>query len=511
MSDPLVSSGNGHPAYDLSTGQPFLLIVDDEIDFTDALADALRRAPYEVEKAYSGYEALQMMVEREFDLVILDLKMPLVGGLETLKRIRDTDDSVPVIVLTADHNIDSAVEAMRLGAFDYLCKPVDMERLRVAAKNALMTRELRAEVMQLRSHLISRFGIDNLIGVSSKMQEVFKHLERVIHSNVTVSLRGESGTGKELLARAIHFNGPRKDKEFVVVNCAAIPETLLESELFGHEKGAFTGAANRRIGKFEQANGGTLFLDEIGDMTSAMQVKILRALQERCFERVGGNQSLEVDVRVLSATNKNLEDEMTKGNFREDLYYRICVYPIFIPPLRERREDIPALVEHFIEKYNEKVRRSDAISHQGAVSGSDRALRGRTKINAISNRAMEYLIHYSWPGNVRELENVIERSLLNATGSTLLPEHLPLAVRIKCDQENLPASNANGNLMDLKEAVKLTRHIPPLREIEKALLQQALKLTDYNMSIAAARLGIGRTTLYRKLQKYKIPVPRWAE
>lgn len=459
-----------------------ILAVDDETDFVQTLSEILQKSDYRVDTSSSGYEALQMLSLSQYDLVILDLYMPLISGIETLKRIKKIDPGLPVIILSADSEVGTVVEALKLGAFDYFPKPLEWEKLAIAIKNALVTKDLRNEVRSLKGQLKERYGFDRFIGNSEKMQEVFRIVDRVIESNVTVSIRGESGTGKELLARAVHFNGPRKNKPFVAVNCAAIPENLLESELFGHEKGSFTGAVARRIGKFEQADGGTLFLDEIGDMEPSMQVKMLRVLQERKFQRVGGNDTVEVDVRVLSATNKDLEEEMRNGNFREDLYYRICVYPISIPPLRERREDIPALTAFMLEKYNEESRR---------------------KIKAITPQAMEHLIHYDWPGNVRELENILERSFLNCTNGVLLPEHLPIT--LTSFKGSLDFSDT---YIDLKKVVSLTKNITPLKDLEREVLIQALKLTRYNMSMAAAELGIGRTTLYRKLQKYRIDLPR---
>lgn len=455
-----------------------ILAVDDESDFVQTLREILQKHKFHVDTACSGYEALQMLSLGQYDLVILDLSMPLISGIETLKRIKKIDPGLPIIILTGDSRVNKVVEAMKLGAYDYFPKPLEWEKLQISIKNALTTKRLRSEVNRLKSQLKDRYGFEQLIGHSGKMQDVFRSLERVVDTNVTVSVRGESGTGKELLARAIHFNSARKNKPFVVVNCAAIPESLLESELFGHERGSFTGAVSRRIGKFEQADGGTIFLDEIGDMPHSTQVKILRVLQERKFQRVGGTEMVEVDVRVISATNKNLEDEMKKGNFREDLYYRISVYPIYIPPLRKRKEDIPTLVAYFLEKFNNENRR---------------------KVKAVSPRTMDYLVNYDWPGNVRELENVLERSFLNSLDGVLLPEHLPIT--ITSYKEDLKNSDT---FFDLKKAVALTREITPLRELEKEVLKQALKLTNYNMSNAAAELGIGRTTLYRKLQKYRI-------
>lgn len=459
-----------------------ILAVDDELDFVSTLSEILRKFEYSVDSATSGYEALQMLSINLYDLVILDLHMPLINGVDTLKRIKKIDPGLPVIILTADSSIGKVVETIKLGAYDYFAKPLNWEKLQLAVKNALVTKELRREVSRLKGQLKKRYNFDQIVGKSKKMQEVLHSLEKIVDTGVTVFIQGESGTGKELLARAIHFNGPRKNRAFVAVNCAAIPDSLLESELFGHEKGAFTGAVSRRIGKFEQANGGTLFLDEIGDMPASTQVKILRVLQERKFQRVGGAETVEVDVRVISATNKYLEEEMKKGNFREDLYYRICVYPIFVPPLRQRMDDIPELTAFFIEKFNKNYRR---------------------RVKAILPRTMDYLINYDWPGNVRELENILERSFLNSTDGVLAPEHLPIT--ITSFKEDLSTSDS---YIDLKKVVSLTKKITPLKELEKAVLMQALRLTNYNMSNAASELGIGRTTLYRKLQKYRIQLRR---
>ncbi|TDI89875.1 MAG: sigma-54-dependent Fis family transcriptional regulator [Caldithrix sp.] len=459
-----------------------ILAVDDETDFTDTLSSILTKQEYSVDTSCSGYEALQMLSIRPYDLVLLDLTMPLISGIDTLKRIQKIDPGLPVIILTGDSRVGTVVDAMKLGAYDFFSKPLDWEKLEIAIKNALITKELRGEVSRLKGQLKSKYSFERIIGNSKTMQEVFRSLERVIETNVTVSIQGESGTGKELLARSIHFNGRRKQKPFVAVNCAAIPESLLESEFFGHEKGAFTGAIARRVGKFEQADGGTIFLDEIGDMPYSTQVKILRVLQERRFQRVGGTETVEVDVRVISATNKNLEEEMKQGNFREDLYYRINVYPIFVPPLRRRREDIPALAAFFLEKFNKEYRR---------------------KIKAILPQTLDYLMNYEWPGNVRELENILERSFLHASDGVLAAEHLPITITsLKEDWHQ------DDSFIDLKKVVSLTKQITPMKDLEKEVLQQALKLTNYNMSSAALELGIGRTTLYRKIEKYGITLRR---
>ncbi|MCZ6818557.1 MAG: sigma-54 dependent transcriptional regulator, partial [Calditrichaeota bacterium] len=472
---------NSEESATMGTGAT-ILAVDDELDFVQTLSDILKKYGHSAYTSCSGYEALQVLSLRPFDLVILDLKMPLISGIETLKRIRKIDPGLPVIILTADSDVGTVVEAMKLGAYDYFAKPIEWEKLDIAIKNALVTKDLRSEITRLKGQSGNKYSLDKIVGKSKKMREVFQSLERVVDTSVTVCIRGESGTGKELLARAMHFNGLRKNKPFVAVNCAAIPENLLESELFGHEKGAFTGAVARRVGKFEQASGGTLFLDEIGDMALSTQVKILRVLQERQFHRVGGNEMVNVDVRVISATNKNLEEEMRKGNFREDLYYRISVYPILVPPLRERKDDIPPLAAFVIEKYNREYRR---------------------KIRAILPQTMDYLTNYDWPGNVRELENVLERSFLNSPDGVVMPEHLPITVTSYKE-----SFGKDDGFIDLKKVVPLTSTITPLKELEREVLVQALRLTNYNMSTAAVELGIGRTTLYRKLQKYRIELRR---
>jgi len=460
--------------------KPAVLIVDDEEDFLEMVKDLMTNWGYEADTAQTGLEALQKLSLYRYDVVILDIIMPLINGLETLRRIKRIDRELPVIVLTGDGRLETAVSAMKLGAYDYITKPVDWNKLRITLQNCLEMRNLHKEIARLKTQLKNTAGYDEIIGNSPKMQEVYRHLDRVIHSDVTVLIQGESGTGKELLARAIHYNGPRREYPFVAVNCAAIPETLLESELFGHEKGAFTGAVSRRIGKFEQAHMGTLFLDEIGEMSPATQVKILRVLQEKKFERIGGTRPIEVDVRIISATNKNLEDEVKKGRFRKDLYYRISVYPICIPPLRERREDIPALAVHFLNKFNKKLNK---------------------KIRKISHEALKYLMDYDWPGNVRELENVLERSMLNCNGDTLFAEHLPITIITGAEQDSKERS-----ILDFRRALSLTRDIPRWEEVEKEICQLALRLSNKNISHAAQKLGIGRTTFYRKMKKYNIRV-----
>ncbi len=460
--------------------KPNILIIDDEVEFLTCATDIVSSWNFEVDTAQTGYEALQRVSLYTYQLIILDVIMPLINGIETLKRIRKLDREVPVVVITGDARIETAVNAMKNGAYDYISKPVDWNKLNIIIKNGLALRSLKKEVSKLKGKLKNKYENTNIIGNSVKMRQVYKSLDRVIDSDVTVVIRGESGTGKELLARAIHFNGHRKDGSFVAVNCAAIPESLLESELFGHEKGSFTGAYSKRLGKFEQAHKGTLFLDEIGEMSKLTQVKILRVLQEKHIERIGSSGSVEVDVRVISATNRNLEEMVAKGEFREDLYYRITVYPIELPALRERREDLPKLIAYFLDKLNKKMKR---------------------KIKGVSNQTLDHLMKYNWPGNVRELENVIQRAMLNGNGDILKPEHFPITITT-----NELDDNGNGFKIDFQKAISLAQDIPSWEEVECEICRLALKLTNRNISEAAIKLGIGRTTLYRKLKKYNLSV-----
>lgn len=462
----------------IAESKPNILVVDDEDDFLTCAKDLVAAWNFEVDTAQTGYEALQRISLYQYDLVILDVIMPLISGIETLRRIRKIDRDVPIVVLTGDGRIETAVEAMRGGAHDYISKPVDWNKLQVVVKNAIAMRSLKREVSRLKNQLSAKYEHANIIGSCVKMREVYLAIDRVVDSDVTLIIRGESGTGKELLARAVHFNGNRKDSPFVAVNCAAIPESLLESELFGHEKGSFTGAITQRLGKFEQAHKGTLFLDEIGEMTPMTQAKILRALQEKRIERIGGSSSIPIDVRVISATNKNLETMVETGEFREDLYYRISVYPIILPPLRERREDIPQLIGFFTDKLNKKMKR---------------------KIKTVSDDALEYVMRYNWPGNVRELENVMERAMLNCNSDTLRPEHFPITITAHELRDS-----SNGFKIDFQKAISLAQDVPSWEEVECEICRLALKLTNKNISEAATRLGIGRTTLYRKLKKYNL-------
>ncbi|MBN2030565.1 sigma-54-dependent Fis family transcriptional regulator [bacterium] len=451
-----------------------IIVVDDDKNTRLLIENILTKTrQYDVIQARNGEACLRKLNETHVNLILLDLQMPGIDGIETLKRIKKQAPHIPVIIMTAHGTIEKAVHSMKLGSYDFLTKPFPAERLKVTVKNALEAVALETEVKSLRSVLDSRFQFKNIIGRSGVMQEVFRAVEKVIDSDVTVLIQGESGTGKELIARAIHNESKvRHAKPFVAVNCTALPESLLESELFGHEKGAFTGAASRRIGKFELANGGTVFLDEIGEMSPSTQAKILRVLQEREFERLGGNALVKVNIRLLSATNKNLEEEVRKGTLREDLYYRISVFPIKLPPLRERKEDIPLLVSHFLERYSERENK---------------------KIKGIQREALNVLLGYHWPGNVRELENAIERAVvINNTGQIImndLPQHIVTFGRegIEYPDETLPRW---------------------IERLEIEVLQKTLLEFEGNITQAAKKLGIGRATIYRKAKKYNLPISK---
>jgi DNA-binding NtrC family response regulator len=449
-----------------------ILVVDDDKNIGKMIEINLsKNKTYSTTLVTSGEACLKIVREQLPDLVLMDIQMPGIDGIETLKRIKEEDARVPVVMMSAHGTIERAVKSMKLGAYDFITKPFASDRLLVTVQNALMASSLKREVDELRSELKDKYHFKNIIGQSGIMQEVFKSLEKVIDSNVTVLIQGESGTGKELIARAIHFHSKiRANKPFVAVNCSALPETLLESELFGHEKGAFTGAAGRRVGKFEQANTGTIFLDEVALMSPMTQAKVLRVLQEREFERVGSNDLIKVDVRVISATNRNLEDAMAKCEFREDLYYRLSVFPIKLPPLRERKEDIPILAGYFLDKYNKQENKN---------------------IKEINPDALELLMSYHWPGNVRELENAIERGVVLAYGDQMHANDLPAAVRSIGEKKIYESDDKLSNWIE---------------KLEEEALKQALLECEGNISKTAKKLGIGRATIYRKAKKYGLPM-----
>ncbi len=448
-----------------------VLIVDDEESMRDFLSIMLHREGYQVDTATDGAQAVVHLRDHSYDLVISDIKMPRMTGLELLAHIKDRTPETVVLMVTAFSSTDEAVEAMKQGAYDYITKPFKNEEIRLIVKNALERRDLRRENLALKEALGQRFSFEGLIGKSKVMQEVFTMIRKVASSPVKILISGESGTGKELVARAIHYNSERRDGPFVPINCGAIPENLLESELFGHEKGSFTGAIRQKPGLFETAAGGTLFLDEIGELPTMMQVKLLRVLQENEFRRVGGNKDIKTDVRVLAATNRHLEEAVTAGTFREDLYYRFNVIRIDLPPLRQRREDIPVMVDFFWERFT-----------------------GQKGVK-VTEDAMRRLIDYSWPGNVRELENVIERAMVLGHDNVITLDCLPPNLVTGMSGSVTPLTEIPDSGMDLDAY---------LGEIEKEILIKALARTDGVRKSAAGLLGITFRSIRYRLAKYDL-------
>lgn len=447
-----------------------ILVADDEENICLLLKKMLGKQGYQVFTARDGEEAVKKTGEFKPDLLIMDLKMPGKDGLEALKVLKEMKSQTTVIMMTAHASIKTAVEAIKQGAYDYITKPFEMEEMLLLVEKALECRRLTEENSYLRQEPVEGTGLGGIIGNGPKMQEVYHFIEQVAPTDAKVLILGESGTGKELVAKAIHFCSQRKSGPFVKVNCAALPETLLESELFGHEKGSFTGAINRKLGRFELAHRGTLFLDEIGEINQATQVKLLRVLQEQEFERVGGTSTIKVDVRVVAATNKNLEKEVAEGRFRDDLYYRLNVVSLCLPPLRERKEDILLLVEHFLQKFNNSMGK---------------------KIKELSPETWQLLKNYHWPGNVRELENAVERAVVLSSSSTILPNSLPQSI----GRNNIEQEQKNLDGLDLK--------LNSLKEVEKQLIKKTLEETDGNRAKAAKILGISLRTLQYKLKEYQ--------
>jgi DNA-binding NtrC family response regulator len=443
-----------------------LLIVDDEKNIREGLEKALSLDGYDVLLASDGQEAMEKLEDGEIDLVITDLKMPILSGEEFLKNALERYPNLPIIILTAFGTIENAVEAMRNGAYDFITKPLNIDKLSLIVKRALENSLLKRQNRELLSQLRKKYSFENIIGKSAVMKKVFETIELVAPSRANVLVTGESGTGKEMIADAIHHNSPRRDKPYVKVHCAALPETLLESELFGHEKGAFTGAIARKRGRFELANLGTIFLDEIGEISLQTQVKLLRVIQEREFERVGGEERIKVDVRIVSASNKNLKEEIDKGNFREDLFYRLNVVSIHVPPLRDRPDDIPLMVHKFIEEFSKD---------------------NNKEIEGITNGALQALMSYKWPGNVRELRNVIESIVVLTKSKVITEGDLPSYVLSK----------------DEKLSLKLPAGMS-LADVEKHLILFTLENTGGNKTKASEILKIGRKTLHRKLAEYGI-------
>ncbi|MBL8921543.1 MAG: sigma-54-dependent Fis family transcriptional regulator [Myxococcaceae bacterium] len=443
-----------------------ILVVDDEQNARDGLTTILREEGYDVAEAADGEAGYEKLSQFSPEAVLCDIKMPKMDGLELLRKARADGFDNLFIMVTAFGSIETAVEAMRAGAHDYITKPVDVSAVLVKLEKALEARQLKRDNAMLRERLHEKHRFANIVGESGELQAVFDVVKRAAPTKATVLILGESGTGKELIAQAIHEESPRRDRPFVKVNCAALSETLLESELFGHEKGSFTGAAGKREGRFELADGGTLFLDEIGDVTPALQVKLLRVLQQKEFERVGGTQTLKVDVRVVAATNRDLGAEVKAGKFREDLYYRLNVVSVTLPPLRKRKSDVPSLVSHFIEKYNE--------AHGKNVKG-------------LAPGTLNALLSYDWPGNVRELSNVIERAVVLARENELTSDDLPATLRGPRPKDRSPDSLIPG---------------ATLYEIEREAILRTLEMVDGSTSRAADILGISVRKIQYRLKEY---------
>ena len=451
-----------------------ILIVDDEKNYPLILSAVLEEEGFEALTAFSGEEALSVLKNSDVDLVLTDMKMPSLDGIELLERIKGKDPELPVIMMTAHGTVEKAVEAMQKGAYNYILKPFDNERLIIYVNKAIQMYRVIKENRRLRETVESQYSFGNIIGKSPKMQDIFELIPRVAPATASILIEGESGTGKDLVAKSIHYNSPRRDHPFVAVNCSALAESLLESELFGHEKGAFTGAVATKKGRFELAEGGTLFLDEIGELSSSLQVKLLRVLQDKIFERVGGVRQVAVNFRLITATNKRLREEVRKGRFREDLYYRLNVVYIDLPPLRRRSEDLRLLVDHFIGKY-----------------AAERTM--GVPVKGIEREVEQIFYRYDWPGNVRELENTIERAMVLCPDDIIRVSDLPKDFRSSFtgepELENIPV---DANLSET------------LAAIEKKMLLRALKNCNNVQSEAAQLLGIGRSGFNKKLKKYGI-------
>ncbi len=455
-----------------------ILVAEDERNLREGIAEAFRDAGHEVTEAHDGQQALAALEQQVYDLVITDYKMPGCDGLEVLRRARMANDTTPVIMVTAYGTVEGAVQAMRLGAFDYILKPFNLEELEMKAQRAFEHRRLVSRLQEYdRRDVVGSF--DNIVGESSVMRRIFDVVGKVAPSNATVLILGETGTGKELIAEAIHRNSQRKDGPFVKINCAALAENLLESELFGHERGAFTGADRQRIGRFELANEGTLFLDEIGTMSANTQAKVLRVLQEREFERLGGIRTIKADVRVIAATNRDLEEAIQTGGFREDLYYRLNVVTINMPPLRDRKEDIVPLATFFRQKFTDDLKKS---------------------VRGFSPASLRLLTRHNWPGNIRELENTVERAVLMADTDIIEPKDLTLAT-------------ADGGGPEERSRLSSMLRLPaegmPLDDLERMVILEALRMNDWVQKDAARFLAVSSRVMNYKIQKYEITHPRW--
>ena len=444
-----------------------ILVVDDDPLLRDFLAETLNRTGYSVSLASTGEEALEKIRKEDCDIILSDVRMPNMDGMELLKTAKTSLPDAKVVMMTAYGTVQNAVEAMKLGAFDYVMKPFSIDEIELVLKRAIEHRRLLLENRLLRSEVICKYRFDNIVGKSPQMQEIFELVETVAARKATVLITGESGTGKELIAKAIHYNSPRRDGPFIRINCAALPEGLVESELFGHEKGSFTGAIRQSRGRFELADGGTLLLDEISEISLHLQGKMLRVLQEREFERVGSGIPIQVDVRIIATSNRDLKKRINDGEFREDLFFRLNVVPIHIAPLRERKEDIPSLAEHFLKKYNEE---------------------NNCNIQGISPKVYQMFMEYSWPGNVRELENYIERGVVTAKGKTLTPRDFPKELTF--GRVEMPTGEIEVG--------------STVYDAERKLILKTLKAQDGNRTKTAEILGISTRTLRNKLHEYGV-------
>jgi DNA-binding NtrC family response regulator len=457
---------------------PRILVVDDEEIVCESCRRILEEEGYEVETALSGREAFEKMKENPFDIVITDLKMPGIDGMEVLRTFQKDYPDAIIIMITGFSTVETAVEAMKSGAFDYIPKPFTPDEVSIVVKKAIEKKSLLLENIYLRRELQEKYGFHNIVGKSKKMQEIYRIIAKVATTDTTVLIGGQSGTGKELIARAIHFNSPRRDKPFVPVDCAVLSENLLESELFGHIRGSFTGAVSTKPGLFEVADGGSVFLDEVGNISMAIQAKLLRVLQEREFTPVGGTKAKKVDIRLIAATNKDLEKMIKEETFREDLYYRLNIVPIFLPLLKERLEDIPILAVHFLKKYSEEM--------------------GKT-IKGFTSEAMEKLMKYPWPGNVRELENVIERTVVMIDEEMVRPAHLILpGQEEKVGEDQVPMTSD-----ELKQIKKQIRE-KAVEEVEKAFVISALERHQWNVTRAADEVGMLRPNFQALMRKYNL-------
>ncbi len=460
---------------------PRILVVDDEMIVCESCQRILEEEGLEVEIALSGTEAFAKMRENPFDIVITDLKMPGIDGMEVLRTIRREYPDTIVIMITGFSTVETAVEAMKLGAFDYIPKPFTPDEVTIVVKKAIEQKNLLLENLYLRQELQEKYGFHNIVGKSKKMQEIYRIIAKVAPTESTVLIYGQSGTGKELIARAIHYNSPRRDKQFVTVDCAVLSENLLESELFGHVRGSFTGAVTTKPGLFEVADGGTVFLDEVGNISLPIQAKLLRVLQEREFTPVGGTKAKKVDIRLIAATNKDLEKMIKEETFREDLYYRLNIVPIILPPLKERQEDIPHLAVHFLKKYSEEM--------------------GKT-IKGFTPEAMEKLMKYPWPGNVRELENVIERTVVMMDEEMVRIEHLILPGQQEGDRTEKQVPMTSEELKEIKKQLREKA----VEEIEKAFVINALERNQWNVTKAAEEVGMLRPNFQALMRKYNLRV-----